>query len=240
MQRGPLVYHKKTEMSKKHFCQLQAGFFGMQYSFTCSPLVHPVLLNYSYTMHNTCQLLKSAGLATSPGPIKRHNNLRIIVQLCILEHVTANSGYNVKRLVVSDTKETLAGIRRELNRSEESRYVHRLHGILLACNGLSCYDIAKVLGHSARTIEQWLHSFDRKGFEGLHEQPGRGRPGRVDPEVERPVEQDIQKDPRTFGHQRETWDGNMLSRHLHERYGITIGVRQCQRLLTRLTARIEE
>ena len=109
--------------------------------------------------------------------------MRIIVQLCILEHVTANSGYNVKRLVVSDTKETLAGIRRELNRSEESRYVHRLHGIVLACHGWSCYDIANVLGHSARTIEQWLHSFEEQGFAGLHEQPGRGRAARVDPVV---------------------------------------------------------
>ncbi|MEM0160177.1 MAG: helix-turn-helix domain-containing protein [Thermoplasmata archaeon] len=39
-----------------------------------------------------------------------------------------------------------------------------MHGVLMIANGVSCYEIAKILGHSPRTIEYWINSFNSDGF----------------------------------------------------------------------------
>jgi transposase len=67
-------------------------------------------------------------------------------------------------------------VRQEIHRSEESRYDHRLHGILLILSGYSCYDVARLFGQSSRTVEYWVKRFERSGFAGLQETERPGRP----------------------------------------------------------------
>jgi hypothetical protein len=43
----------------------------------------------------------------------------------------------------------------EIRRSEESRYDHRLHGVLLVAQGLTCPEVASLLGDVPRTVEYW-------------------------------------------------------------------------------------
>lgn len=45
-------------------------------------------------------------------------------------------------------------IRDEILRSEEARYDHRLYGVLLVCRGLSCYQVADLLGQNPTTIQR--------------------------------------------------------------------------------------
>ena len=45
----------------------------------------------------------------------------------------------MRRLEIEDAAIMQMAIQDEIHRSEESRYDHRLHGVLLVCSGLSCY-----------------------------------------------------------------------------------------------------
>ena len=45
----------------------------------------------------------------------------------------------MKKLQISDRDIMSIAIQQEIYRSEEARYDHRLHGVLLVCRGLSCY-----------------------------------------------------------------------------------------------------
>jgi Winged helix-turn helix len=70
-------------------------------------------------------------------------------------------------------------IQQEISRSEESRYDHRLHGLLLVCNGQSCVQVADLFGEDRRTIQRWVTRFEALGLEGLREGERPGRPQRA-------------------------------------------------------------
>ena len=44
----------------------------------------------------------------------------------------------------------------EIRRSEEARYDHRLHGVLLVAQGMSAPQVAQFLGDGTRTVEYWV------------------------------------------------------------------------------------
>ena len=75
----------------------------------------------------------------------------------------------MKKLEINNAKEQSVAIRNEISRSEESRYDHRLHGILLISEGMSCYEAGRILGEDSRTMERWVRRFNEKGFNALRE-----------------------------------------------------------------------
>ena len=46
--------------------------------------------------------------------------------------------------------------------------------------------------------------------------------------------------PRAFGLEASLWDAPLLSEHLRRRYGIELGVRQCQRLFRQMGFRLRQ
>ena len=81
----------------------------------------------------------------------------------------------MKALSISDASTVALGLQDEIQRSEESRYDHRFHGVLLVAQGYSCGEVARLLGSAPRTVEYWVHRFEQWGLGGLRE---RSRPGR--------------------------------------------------------------
>lgn len=140
----------------------------------------------------------------------------------------------MRKLEIKEAEVMHLAVQDEIMRSEDSRYDHRLHGILLVCAGLSCYEVAELLGHSSRTVQNWVRRFENSGFAGLQEKPRPGRPASVDEAIRQAVGHDLRRSPRDFGYNQTLWDGRLLSHHLLEKYGVTLGVRQCQRLFRRL------
>ena len=140
----------------------------------------------------------------------------------------------MRRLEVADADLMRIALQQEIVRSGEARYDHRLHGVLLVSSGFSCYETARILGHSPRTIEHWVGRFEESGFAGLDERPGRGRPARMDTATRRRVAADLRRSPRELGYGQNLWDGKLLSHHLSQAYGVRLGVRQCQRLFGEL------
>ncbi len=136
----------------------------------------------------------------------------------------------MKKLEIQDADIMRIAIQQEIHRSEESRYDHRLHGVLLVCSGLSCYEVADLLGQSPRTVQYWVQRFERKGFAGLQERERSGRPSVLEEKTREAVGVDLRCEPNMFGYTQNLWDGKLLSHHLAQKYGVHLGVRQCQRL----------
>lgn len=140
----------------------------------------------------------------------------------------------MRKLEIKDADIIQIAVQQEILRSEDSRYDHRLHGILLVCSGKSCNEVAELFGHSPRTVQYWVRRFERSGFAGLQETPRPGRPTAMDEATLRALGRDLRRSPREIGYTQNLWDGKLLSHHLAQRYGVSLGVRQCQRLFRRL------
>lgn len=140
----------------------------------------------------------------------------------------------MQRLEVKDADIMRVAIQQEIERSEESRYDHRLHGILMISNGYSCTDVAHLFGHSRRTVQYWVQRFEKRGFAGLQESARPGRPMTLEQSVRRKLAKELRRSPRDLRYSQNLWDGKLLSHHLAEKHGVDLGVRQCQRLFTQM------
>ncbi len=146
----------------------------------------------------------------------------------------------MRKLEIQDAEIMRIAIQQEILRTEESRYDHRLHGVLLVCSGFTCGEVARMLGHSRRTVQYWVHRFEQSGFAGLQETPRQGRPSVVDDVLRERIGDDLRQSPLQFGYSQALWDGKLLSHHLARNYGVKLGVRQCQRLFNQLGFRLRK
>lgn len=146
----------------------------------------------------------------------------------------------MRKLEVSDAEVMGIAIRQEIERNEEARYDHRLHGLLLVAKGMSARQAALWLDESERTVQRWVNRFEQVGFAGLHEGERPGRPSRLNAEQWQGVEDDLRRSPRDFGFEQTLWDGIVLAEHLCRRYRIELGVRQCQRLFRQMGFRLRK
>lgn len=135
----------------------------------------------------------------------------------------------MRKLKIKDAEIMQLTIQQEIIRSDDSRYDHRLHGVLLICAGQSCYEVADIFKHSPRTVQYWVRRFEQSGFEGLKDMDRTGRPGAMTDKIRNALEKDLRCSPRDLGYPQNLWDGKLLSHHLATK-NIDLGVRQCQRL----------
>src|SRR5271163_3330596 len=116
----------------------------------------------------------------------------------------------MRPLTISDATSVL-GLQQEIQRSEESRYDHRLHAVLLVAQGQSCREVARLLGDAPRSVENWVHRFEARGFAGLREGQRAGRPSRLSAQQLKRVGQVLRGSPRSVGVEAGLWDGKTLS-----------------------------
>ena len=124
----------------------------------------------------------------------------------------------------------------EIRRTGESRYDHRLHAVLLVSHGMSGHQVAHLLGDAPRTIAYWLMRFEERGLLGLMDED---RPGRTPSltTVQLEILRDVLRKPPNGAGLSEKWNSKTLSLYLQRQWGISLGVRQCQRLLHQLAFR---
>jgi len=138
----------------------------------------------------------------------------------------------MKALSIADSA-TILGLHSEIRRSEESRYDHRLHGVLLVAQGMSCPAVARLLGDAPRSVEYWVRGFEEEGLAGLREGDRSGRPRRLSEKQLREVNAAVRGTP-SGRHGGNLWNGKTLAAWIERQYGICLGVRQCQRLFRQL------
>ena len=144
----------------------------------------------------------------------------------------------MKRLQIRNAPSMAHLFQAEIQRTDESRYDHRLHGVLLVAQGLSCSTVGYLLGHTTKTLENWVNRFNSKGFQALKDEKHTGRPPKLSITQKEEIDRDIRSDPNIFGYNQNLWDGKLLSHHINTKFGISLSVRQCQRLFHKLNFRL--
>lgn len=146
----------------------------------------------------------------------------------------------MKKLSISDAETMVLALQDEIRRSEEARYDHRLHAILLVAQGLSCPVVARLLGDSTRTVQYWVRRFEDKGLTGLVDDQRSGRPSRLNQEQLSKIALVLRDTPRKVGMSVNLWDGKTLSAFILQEWNLVLGVRQCQRLFRQLGFRFRK
>ena len=136
----------------------------------------------------------------------------------------------MRKLNIKNSETAFLAIQEEIRRSDEAKYDHRLHGLLLVANGQSCRQAAGLLGENPRTVQRWVRNYERDGFDGLRDGAKSGRPPMLDAAQRMALEADLRDRPDSFGLVGHLWDGPLLREHLRRKYDVRLGVRQCQRL----------
>jgi transposase len=146
----------------------------------------------------------------------------------------------MKPLTIADAETVVLGLQDEIRRSEESRYDHRLHGVLLVAQGMSCHQVAELLGDAPRTVAYWVNRFERDGLTGLTEEERPGRPTRLTEKQMQEIDRVLRKTPSELGLTGNLWDGKTLSAYIEKQWKVTLRTRQCQRLFRQLGFRMRK
>lgn len=142
--------------------------------------------------------------------------------------------------MISEPESIILGIQDEMRKSPEARYDHRLHGILLVAQGMSCRQVGHLLGDSPRTVQYWVHRFESEGFAGLVDDERPGRPPRLSGEQLDEIGVALRNPPSDAGLSANLWDGKLLSSYIAQKYNVELGVRQSQRLFRQLGFRFRK
>jgi len=145
----------------------------------------------------------------------------------------------MKPLTISDP-DIILGLQDEIRRSDEARYDHRLHGLLLIAQGVTCPKVANMLGDSVRTVQYWVKRFEKDGLAGLTEGDRPGRPRLLNEQQIEKINRVLRKTPEDVGLSGNLWDGKTLSAHIKKWHGVSLGARQCQRMFRQLGFRLRK
>ncbi len=131
---------------------------------------------------------------------------------------------------IANAATMILGLQDEIRRSDDARYDHRLHAVLLVAEGMSCPEVGGLLGDAPRTVQLWVNRFEDRGLSGLQETPRSGRPPRLSARDLKAVGKALRRTPADYGLGAHLWDGTALAAFLERERGVRLGVRQCQRL----------
>src|SRR5689334_17097885 len=116
------------------------------------------------------------------------------------------SAGKMRPLTISEAPSAIVELQQEIQRSEESRYDHRLHGVLLVAQGLTCPEVSSLLGDAPRTVEYWVRRFEEQGLMGLQEGERPGRPARLTEKQIHEVKRVLRQKPTDAGMDVNLWD----------------------------------
>lgn len=112
---------------------------------------------------------------------------------------------------------------------DEPKFLLRVFAVNMVLDGKSAAEVSKLAGVSKRTVTKWVKLADEQGFDALRTDPKPGRPSRLSDEQLQEIDKAVQGSASDCGF--KVWDGPSLSAYIRQQFQITMGVRQCQRLL---------
>ena len=109
---------------------------------------------------------------------------------------------------------------------------YRISMVLLVLQGMPAMQLAEFSDCEARTIQLWVDTVDKKGFDALRPQSKSGRRKKLNDSQKATIKKALSTDPSIEGY--TVWDGITLSDYISNKFDITISVRSCQRLFHEL------
>ena len=83
----------------------------------------------------------------------------------------------------------------------------RIAALLLLLEGWKSSQIARLFGLTRWSVVRWIQRANEKGILGVEAKRQPGRPCRLDEQIQRALEEDLEKSPRALGLKRNRWDG---------------------------------
>jgi transposase len=146
----------------------------------------------------------------------------------------------MKRLMIKGKEGIKEQIQLYFTGNEEAKYIDRLHAIILFIEKEeeSCDSVGGMLGHSPRTISNWIRRINETGdIACLRSKKQQGRPSRLSEAQRQWLRSVTDEPPGNHGVVGNKWDGKNLSEYIAGHYGITLRERTCQRLFHQLGIR---
>jgi len=140
----------------------------------------------------------------------------------------------MRRVTIKNPEEAKAVLRTAIHSTNETRLQHRLHCILLICDGKTSAEVVALFGDSLRAVQYWVKRYNEAGMEGLSDPTRMGRIPRLLQEDRDILAQDLRRSPRELGYTQNLWDGKLLSHHLKQKFNIELKIRQSQNLFHQL------
>lgn len=121
-----------------------------------------------------------------------------------------------------------------LYRTEKiARLAQRIHGVYLASKGLTCPQIMVISGAARRTIQQWVHKYNKQGIVGLKDKLRPGTPTKLPRKKELEFQRRIEAGP-TKADGVSVLNGPVIRRILEREFGVLYSRQGLYDLLHRL------
>lgn len=114
-----------------------------------------------------------------------------------------------------------------------ARLAQRIHGVYLASKGLTCSQIMNITGAARRTIQQWVHKYNKQGIAGLKDKPRPGTPPKLPRKKELKFRKRIEAGPIKADHV-SVLNGPVIRQILEREFGVLYSRQGLYDLLHRL------
>ena len=131
------------------------------------------------------------------------------------------------------THHTLKELQKLYRTQNNARLAQRIHGVYLACKGLTCPQIMEITGSARRTIQQWIHKYNAGGIDALKDSPRPGQPTKLSREKEFAFRKRIEAGP-TGKDGAYVFNGVVIRRILEKEFGAGYSLWGIYHLLNRL------
>ena len=123
---------------------------------------------------------------------------------------------------------------RALYRTEKNATLaQRIHGVYLASKGLTCPEIMAITAAACRTIQQWVHKYNKQSIAGLRDKPRPGTPTKLPRKKEIKLKKRIEAGP-TKADGVSVLNGPAIRRILEREFGVLYSRQGLYDLLHRL------
>ncbi len=137
------------------------------------------------------------------------------------------------RVYKTNKEDLLAEGKSIVRATDDAKFQHKVEMVNLVLEGMTPSALSEYVRESKNTITLWVKTADEKGFEALRGKKQPGRPTRLSAENIAAIKAVLEEDaPKKYGY--NAWDGPSLSAYIAREYGVSLGVRQCQRMFQQL------
>ena len=136
------------------------------------------------------------------------------------------------RVYKTDKEQLLAEGQLIVNSTDDSKFQHKVEMVHLIVGGMTPSELSEYVHESKNTLTLWVKTADEKGFDALWGKKQTGRPPKLSAENMATIKAVLEEDnPQKYGY--NVWDGPTLSAYIEKEYGVSLCVRQCQRMFHR-------
>lgn len=139
------------------------------------------------------------------------------------------------RKKIQVTYNTPAEIKELLNSKKEFKQCYRLCAVYQVSIGKQPRELEDIYNVSFKTINNWVHRFNKYGIDGLLDKEIPGRKSRLTEEQKQEIKEIIlNKSPEYFGYNSATWTGALIINYIKNHYQVIYEKAQIYNILERL------